>query len=329
MNYISDIIFKYKRRALFFTALFILLNSFIFPQILSNVDSKCLWIKKDNILDSTSVDSVFNFALKNKINKLFIESISDGEALYNSNLIYKYAQIDSMFDPLNYFLTKTEYSNIKVHAWINTYLLWSKPTPPSNENHFYYNCNNCFESDFNGKSDGEINLYLNQSKNWEGVYISPMHKQVNNYLLSLINDLFKNYAIDGLLLDYIRYQDNFYGYNKDGINDFIDIYNMDPRDINRGIISTRFGYSEALIDSINNNWDSFRRNKITEFIRSVKYNILKDSLNIKLSVAVKPDYMQAKERWYQDWMSWINEDIVDFAIIKNDTNDLSNLLSYL
>ena len=36
-----------------------------------------------------------------------------------------------------------------------------------------------------------------------------MHSKANNYLLSVINDLFDNYSIDGLLLDYIRYQDEY------------------------------------------------------------------------------------------------------------------------
>ena len=324
MSYIEYIMIRFIKGPLFFSALFIIIsNSFIYPQILSNVDSKCLWVKKTNVLDSTSIDSVFSFALENKINKLFIESMSDGEVLFNSNLISKYEQVDSLFDPLNYLLSKAEFSSIEIHAWFNTYLLWSKSTLPPNKDHFYYNCGDCFESDFNGKSDGEIDLQLNQSKTWEGVYISPMHSKANNYLLSVINDLFDNYSIDGLLLDYIRYQDNFYGYNKQGINDFINIYNIDPRDINRGIISTRFGYSEDLIDSINNSWNSFRENKISEFVRSVKYNILKDSLSISLSVAVKPDYIMAKERWHQNWLSWINEGLVDFAIIKNYSNNFS------
>ena len=195
MNYILYIIEKFIKGALFITTLFILLLNFSFPQIISNVDSKCLWVNKKNMYDTLSVDSVFNFAIENNINKLFIESISDGEAAYISNIVYKDEMIDTLFDPLNYFLYKSKLKDIEVHAWIKAYLLWSKSILPSNENHFYYNCNDCFESDFNGKSDGEINLYLNQSKNWEGVYISPMHPKVNDYLSSIVEELL-NYLID-------------------------------------------------------------------------------------------------------------------------------------
>ena len=37
---------------------------------------------------------------------------------------------------------------------------------------------------------------------------------------------------------------------------------FDPRDINRGIISTRFGYSESYVDSINQVWNDYRIDKI-------------------------------------------------------------------
>ena len=51
--------------------------------------------------------------------------------------------------------------------------------------------------------------------------------------------------------------------------------------------------------------------------------ILNDSLDIELSVAVKPDILEAKYRWYQDWPSWIEEDLVDYCVIMNYYLDLN------
>ena len=111
-----------------------------------------------------------------------------------------------------------------------------------------------------------------------------------------------NYEIDGIHLDYIRYQDNFYGYNKYGIEEFENIFSINPIDIKRGIISTRFGYEQSYVDSMKSTWDQFKMDKITEFIRSIKYSIINDSLDLQLSAAVKPDILEAKFRWYQDWV---------------------------
>ena len=50
--------------------------------------------------------------------------------------------------------------------------------------------------------------------NWEGIYLSPLHPEVNQYLYSIIKEILDNYKVDGIHFDYIRYQDDIYGYNK-------------------------------------------------------------------------------------------------------------------
>ena len=311
------------KRAFFYIALFIFISDFSFCTIISNVDSKGIWVSERNLIDSLKIDSLVTFSKEKNINKIFFKVRSNGEAFYQSELVSKAEILDSLFDPLHYLLKKTENLNIEIHAWLNTYLLWNNIYFPQNIEHFYYTCSDCLEADINGKSDSKIELTQNQSKEWEGVFLSPIHPDVNDYLLTIINEIINNYNIDGIHLDYIRYQDSFYGYNKKGIDTFMNQFDVDPRDINRGIISTRFGYSESFIDSAIYNWDNFRTNKITELVRSIKYSILNDSINIQLSASVKPNYFNAKFRWYQDWMSWIDENIIDFIVIKNFSSNLS------
>ena len=299
-------------------ALFVLVLNFNFAQLIPNIQSSSLWVTKEDMIDTSRINSIFNFADKNNVDKLFIEVFSDGEALYNSDLIPQYIKLDSIFfDPLNYFIKKAYNYNIEIHASINAYLLWSQSFSPSDSTHYYYNCNDCFEKDFNGKSDGNINLLDYQSKKWEGIFISPIHPEVNPFLFSVVSDLIENYSIDGIHFNYLRYQDSFYGYNNLGIKNFVNTYDFNPKDLNRGLISTRFGYTKFEVDSLNLLWDNYRINKITELVRSVKYKIITDTLDVQLSASVKPNYNESRNRWYQDWKSWIDENIIDFVIIEN------------
>ena len=311
------------KRAFIYIALFIFMYDFSFCYILPNVQSKSIWVSEKNLLDSLKIDSLLTFSKKNDLNKIFVKVRDNGESFYKSDITYNYQELDSLFDPLDYLIKMSSGSNIEIHAWLDAYLLWNKQHLPENKQHYYYLCPDCLESDINGKSDGKIELNKNQSKNWEGVFISPIHPEVNDYLLLIIKEIINNYDIDGINLDYLRYQDSFFGYNSKGIDTFINQYEVDPRDINRGLISERFGYSESFIDTAIYNWDNFRTSKITELVRSVKYSILNDSLDVHLSASVKPNYYNAKFRWYQDWMSWIEENIIDFVIIKNFSSDLS------
>ena len=306
-----------------YSSFFSSLNASLLPKIESN----CLWVKAESILDSSSIDSVISFSKNNNINKLFFQVRSRGDALYTSNLVPKYEKLDSLFDPLQYVIEKTENTEIKIHAWFNTYILWSSKEKPIDDNHFYYKCEDCFQVDLNGKSDKSIELDQFHSLDWEGIFLSPLHPDVNFHLLNILDELIYNYNLDGIHLDYLRYQDDFYGYNNYGLIEFEKLYSVNPIDLKRGIISERFGYEQNYVDSIKYEWDKFKMNKISEFIRSIKYLIIKDSLNLELSAAVKPDILESKYRWYQDWESWIEEDIIDYCVIMNYYSDLNKFNS--
>lgn len=317
-----------NRKIKLFFIILLFLSFDIFPKsLIPKIIDNSLWVKSTSILDSSSVDSVYNFAVKNKVNKLFYQVRYRGDALYNSMIVPKHEKLDSIFDPLNYILKKVEDSDIEIHAWFNTYVLWSSDTKPLDKNHLYYNCEDCFEVDLNGKSDISIPLHQIHSKSWEGIYLSPLNPLVNMHLFDVVNELISNYKLDGLHFDYLRYQDSFYGYNKLGLIEFEKKYFINPIDLKRGIISERFGYSKEYVDSMEVNWEQFKIDKVTEFVRSIKYLVINDSLNIKLSAAVKPDILEAKYRWYQDWESWINEDIIDFCVVMNYYEDFNKFNS--
>ena len=102
MNMLYNIIFSLKG-ALNIMALFILFNS-AFSQFIPNVKSSSFFVKKETLLDSTKIDSILTFANNNQITKLFIDSFTEGYAIYNSSIIPNHPELDSLFDPLSYIL---------------------------------------------------------------------------------------------------------------------------------------------------------------------------------------------------------------------------------
>jgi uncharacterized lipoprotein YddW (UPF0748 family) len=206
---------------------------------------------------------------------------------------------------------------IEVHAWMNSYILWSSKQPPSDPRHLYHTHKEWTEANIHGKMDSQIKLSAPQSPQWEGIYLSPTHPDVNSYLLSVNSEIIENYKIDGIHLDYIRFQDEVYGYNREGMAAFENIYNINPRDIVRGIISTRFGWSKEFVDSMYVAWDQFRLDAVTELVNNIYEKIQKSSQNISLSAAVKPNLVEARFRWYQDWGRWVQEGMIDFVVPMN------------
>ena len=318
-------------RAIKYSALFFFLLQFSFAQ-LSELDTRCLWIVRESMYNEKMINSALVYAYQSGYNIVFIQVRGRGYAFYNSDIVPKHPKIATEFDPLDYAVTLGHALGIEVHAWMNSYILWSSKTPPENPEHLYHTQKGWTEANIHGKMDSQIKLSEPQSPQWEGVYLSPTHPEVNPYLLSVYSEIINSYNIDGIHLDYIRFQDEVYGYNKSGMAVFENIYDINPRDIVRGIISPRFGWSQEFVDSMYVAWDKFRRDAVTELVRNIYHEVHKPGHNIKLSAAVKPNIIDAKYRWYQEWDKWVQEGIIDFVVPMNyfkEIRDFNNSIQIM
>ena len=318
-------------------ALFIFTFTFSYGQ-LTNLDSRCLWILRDSMTSKTAIDNAMTYAFKYGFDKVFIQIRGRGYAFYNSKIVPKNPVIVNInFDPLKYAIQLGKIFDIEVHAWFNTYILWSSTYEPKDSNHLFHTNKNWTETNMYGKMDYTIDLKSPKVPNWEGIYLSPLHPEVNQYLYSIIKEILDNYKVDGIHFDYIRYQDDIYGYNEVVRTIFEDIYSIDPMNIAKGIISTRFGWSPEFVDSIEATWEKYKQNAITELLEMVRTNINNLNRDIQLSAAVKPNLIIAKRKFSQDWKYWLESELLDFVVpmnyyanvddFKNDINIMKNKLS--
>ena len=300
----------------------IILSSFFIGSIYSSIqkiDKRAVWIVSTSMSTESEIKSALMYAYNNNYNMVFMQVRSRGDAFYNSKLVQKNPNISPPeFDPLGYAIELGHSLGIEIHAWVNTYILWSSRYKPDNKNHIYYKKPEWLEANQYGKSDSKLDLSKSLGKHWEGVYLSPLHPDVNRYLKDVFMEIVENYDIDGLHFDYIRFHDDSYGYNSKGRENFRKIYNIDPLDIKRGeVISTRFGWSEAAIDSVANIWKNYKKNSITSLLIDINSSINKMEKDIQLSAAVKSSVSEANNRWSQNWDYWLNENILDFVVPMN------------
>ena len=310
-------------RAYRIIALFFFLAQFAFSQ-LSDLETRCLWVVRESMYNEKMINDALVYAYQAGYNIVFVQIRGRGYSFYNSNIVPKHPQISPDFDPLKYAVTLGHALGIEVHAWMNSFILWSSKSSPEDSEHLYYTHKDWTEVNLHGKTDAQIKLSELQSPQWEGIYLAPTHPEVNPYLLSVFSEVFEKYEVNGIHLDYIRFQDEIYGYNKKGMQVFDEIYNINPRDIVRGIISTRFGWSQEFVDSMYVAWDQYRRDKVTDLVRITHDKIKISGKNIILSVAVKPNLIDAKNRWFQEWDKWIEEGIIDYVVPMNYFEGISN-----
>ena len=299
----------YLRATVSVALLFSIITAFQYQR--GEFDSRYLWVVRNSLTNKSDIDKMIEFATLNRFNNILVQVRGRGDAYYKSELVQKSNLInDKEFDPLAYVIPKAKEKGIRVHAWVNTYLLWSSRIMPIQENHILRTNPEWIDQ----KTNKKINI-LNEMKKFnggkngiEGFYLSPNHPKVNSYLLNVFGDLIQNYDLDGLHLDYVRFHDSDYGQNPIALSSF---------NKQLGILNTPS--SNSLESS---QWNDYRRKGVTGLVRETKNLIQSIKPEIILTAAVKPNLYQARERFFQEWDVWLAAGYLDKAIVMNYTKDL-------
>ena len=312
--------------------------SFNFSNTYSNNFDKCLWVKADELNSDEEIENLISNAYRSEYKIIFLQIKVHEDYRYNP--LIKKNQYSLDFDPLKSALFWANWYDLEIHIWINVYKIWSSTWEPP-KNHIFYKLNKFHKDwfaaninghiDFNTKFKSSSNDKFESSDNdFHGLFLSPLNKEVTNYIKGIVEKLLNDYSnlgkplFNGIHLDYLRYKDSMYGYNYVGRKQFYNDNKIDPIYLNK--IS-----NYAAIDSIDilrYRWNTFKNNKINELVKDL-YNLLSNYDNLKLSAAVKPDIYEAKTRWNQNWDYWIRENYIDFVVIMNyfsDTESFSNNL---
>jgi uncharacterized lipoprotein YddW (UPF0748 family) len=281
---------------------------FTFSQSANAFNRVGLWVVRDDVVTAEEIDRLFEFAENNHITDIFFQVRGRGDAYYDSRFIKKTERIpDPDFDPLQYACAKALVSPVKIHAWFNTYLLYSNHYAlPPNEHIF-----NLFPEWLEIGNDGipdNIRLYQTPRPRWyEGAFLSPIHPKVNDYLLILVRELMSKYMLDGIHFDYLRYQNNLFGFNPDGRAIFKEETGVDPALYMKGGKGPRREDFFKL-------YDQYRMDAITDFLSGVQKANQELIFPLEISAAVKSNPLRAKIDYFQNWESWLLTGKLSFVV---------------
>ena len=155
-RFIKNLLFPYNR-ALSFIALFIFVPQLSFSQF-DELQSRGLWIIRESLITSEQIDSALMYAYKSDFNKVFVQVRGRGDAFYQSSIVVKNPNIADDFDPLHYAVQLGHSLGLEVHAWMNSYILWSGKKPPNNDKHIYLRHPEWTEANHHSKMDWRIDL---------------------------------------------------------------------------------------------------------------------------------------------------------------------------
>ena len=272
-----------------------------------------MWVVRDHIISKEKIDTVLEFAKKNNYNHLFVQIRGRGDAYYKSQLVPRsHLLTKTDFDPLAYILKKGHETNIKIHAWFNVYYLWSSSDSPSQSSHLLYSHPEWLDT----KSPDPINIEQTLEKmrqksnsNGEGFYLAPTHPEVDAHLQNVITELLQNYSLDGIHFDYIRYHDLEWGLNPVGLKFFLNYNNSMS-----GLSSLQVMGEQTFL--------GFKQSAITGFISKASTRIKAYQPDCIISAAVKPNLVNARNTFGQEWDVWLAAGYIDWAVPMNYSMDL-------
>jgi uncharacterized lipoprotein YddW (UPF0748 family) len=265
------------------------------PIVLGAPQYRALWVDAfhDGIKSPAQVEKLVADAHRGNLNALFVQVRKRGDAYFNLSDEPRATDIQGPpeFDPLAYVIQLAHDSTprIEVHAWLNTFFVGNTSDIYVHHKRWATLSNTGTKSEF----------------------FDPGVPEVLAYTHKVFMDVAKNYDVDGLHMDYVRYPGNEWGYNQEAVALYMQ--------------QTGATTTSALDDQA---WSAWRRGRVTAFVRDLHADLKRTKPNVKLSGALIAygggpasaadwPFTSAYGSVFQDWYGWLANRYIDFGVPMN------------
>jgi uncharacterized lipoprotein YddW (UPF0748 family) len=280
---------------------------------------------KKALYSEAGVEDLIAQCKKAKIDEIYLQIFQSGNAYYDSRMgdKTKYDQMVSSagLDTLDLLLREASQNNIKVFAWVNVLGLGNNDKADilnKYGNSILTRDQHQRLSKVSGVSELD-KYYLREDM----IFLEPGDPRVTAYILSIINEIINRYPLfSGIHLDYIRYPSPVpfvpgSRFNKVGLT-----YGYGTANVERFREKTGINTLETL----NNEdeylaWDNWKRQQVTDLVRKISSLVKVKSPDLMVSCAVIPVVERAYNNAFQDWSSWLEEGIIDYAVLMSYSKD--------
>lgn len=265
---------------------------------------RAIWVDAfhGGIKSPAQVEKLVADAHRGNLNALFVQVRKAGDAYFNRSDEPRASDIEGPadFDPLAYVirLAHAATPRIQVHAWVNTF--------------------------FVGQAS---RVYVQHGDLWgnraadasQGGFLDPGVPEVQIYTHQVLMDLARNYDVDGIHLDFVRYPGQGWGYSPDSVGLYV---------LEKGATAPPAPANAA--------WETWRRDRVTAFVRDLHQDLRLQRPQVALSGALicyggGPavdsgwNLTSAYTSVFQDWRSWLANGYLDFGVPMNYDSDWSAL----
>lgn len=312
---------------------------------------RAFWVDTFNtsISNHAAVVDVVNKAVSVNANAIFVQVRRRGDAFYLDALepLPQANTFPAGFDPLQDLITEAHGRSLELHAFVIIGAIWNRETTPLAENHPFYlhgGTLNAATKTITLVADNWLtrtllpddpppppppapvpppNITYQGRRFANDFWIDLGHPDASAYTTEVLMHLVRNYDIDGLHFDRIRYPDftatgqtatngTSIGYNERSVARFNWIHDL-PAD--------------NLPAKNDPDWNQWRRDQVSNFVRRTYLSVMAEKPWVDVSAALivyggapaEGDWTKSEAYWrvYQDWDAWMREGILDIAAPMN------------
>jgi uncharacterized lipoprotein YddW (UPF0748 family) len=236
------------------------------------------------------------------VTDIFVNMVWPNMVHYSSEAVEESVISRKYGDQIQACVTAAHKHNLRVHIWVVCLKLhWNADADKIKQ----LKEENLLQEDINGKT-----------LKW----LCPSNPGNVKILESVIREIVKKYAIDGIHLDYIRYPDSESCYCSGCRKRF-------ENWLGRPVENWPSSVNKGKLHKIYFHW---RRRQINNLIDKISRVIEETGSTTKLSAAVYPNYPSCRESIGQDWVYWIKRGKIDFVCpmdYVSDTNTFKELIN--
>lgn len=245
------------------------------------------------------------------VNTLIVQVRRRGDSYYNESIEPRAADsalAPAPFDPLGELLEAAHSASppLQVYAWVVAFPVWTPTyTTTDTTRHVYFRHGYGRPWD---DPDNWLTYRYNGGNPVADYQLDPGHPDAARYTVDVCLYLLRHYDLDGLILDYIRYYGQDYGYNKVSVDRFHAAYG-----------------GAGLPPPTDPNWMAWRREQVTAVVRRLYLEALAVKPDLVLGAATiawgdlpaQWENSSAYRSVFQDWRAWLEEGILDIAMPMN------------
>ncbi|MDP9763958.1 family 10 glycosylhydrolase [Deinococcus enclensis] len=222
------------------------------------------------------------------------------------------------FDPLADLLGKAHAQGIQVHAWIITTAIWNSVTPPTDPTHAF----NAHGLKATGRDFWLMVKNDGTTRGGSDWLLDPGHPDAAEYIKQMYVSVVKNYDVDGIQFDRVRYTDynpvggpNNWGYNPTALERYRE---------ETGATGTPLPSDPQ--------WSAWRRQQVTNLVRETALAVkaARPDVSVNAATITYGEGPSDQAGWLasrpytevlQDWVTWVREGYLDVNVMMNYKRD--------